>query len=75
MLSKCFAFGKKDDVAQVEKIPACSENRVSEKALLQFICLDQEHGSGVQTKFGTYKLQSQCLQLQSCPLAQTITTC
>ena len=46
MLSKCFAFGKKDDVAQVEKIPACSENRVSEKALLQFICLDQEHGSG-----------------------------
>ena len=57
MLSKCSTFGKKDDVAQVEKIPACSENRVSEKALLQFICLDQEHGSCVQTKFGTYKLQ------------------
>ena len=30
---------KKDDVAQIEKIPACSENQVSEKALLQFICL------------------------------------
>ena len=57
MLSKCSAFGKKDDVAQVEKIPACSENRVSEKVLLQFICLDQEQGSRVQTKFGTYKLQ------------------
>ena len=55
--SKCSAFGKKDDVSQVEKIHACSENRVSEKALLQFICLDQEHGSRVQTKFGTYKLQ------------------
>ena len=39
MLSKCSAFAKKDDVAQIEKIPACSENRVSEKALLQFICL------------------------------------
>ena len=39
MLSKCSAFGKKGDVAQVEKIPACSENLVSEKALLQFICL------------------------------------
>ena len=38
MLSKCSAFGKKDDIAQIEKIPACSENRVSEKALLQFIC-------------------------------------
>ena len=37
--SKCSAFVKKDDVAQIEKIPACSENRVSEKALLQFICL------------------------------------
>ena len=57
MLSKCSAFGKKDDVARVEKIPACLENRVSEKALLQFICLDQEHGSCVQTKFGTYKVQ------------------
>ena len=34
MLSKCSAFGKKDDVAQIEKIPACSDNRVSEKALL-----------------------------------------
>ena len=30
---------KKDDVAQIEKIPACLENQVSEKALLQFICL------------------------------------
>ena len=30
---------KIDDVAQIEKIPAFSENRVSEKALLQFICL------------------------------------
>ena len=40
MLSKCFAFAKlKDDVAQIEKIPACSENQVLEKALLQFICL------------------------------------
>ena len=39
MLSKCSAFGKKDDVAQIEKIPACSENWVSEKAILQFICL------------------------------------
>ena len=38
MLSKCSAFGKKDDVAQIEKIPACSDNWVSEKALLQFIC-------------------------------------
>ena len=42
--SKCYLnvlhnFGKKDDVAQIEKIPACSENRVSEKALTQFICL------------------------------------
>ena len=37
--SKCSAFAKKDDVAQIEKIPACSENRVSEKALLQLICL------------------------------------
>ena len=55
--SKCCAFGKKDDVTQVEKIPACSANQVSEKALLQFICLDQEHGSRVQTKFGIYKLQ------------------
>ena len=32
MLSKCSAFGKKGDVA-------CSENRVAEKALPQFICL------------------------------------
>ena len=29
---------KRDKVAQIEKIPACSENPVSEKALLQFIC-------------------------------------
>ena len=38
MLSKCSAFGKKDDVAHIEKIPAWSDNWVSEKALLQFIC-------------------------------------
>ena len=37
MLSKC--SWKNDDVAQIEKIRACWENRVSEKALLQFICL------------------------------------
>ena len=42
--SKCYLnvlhnFGKKDDVAQIEKIPVCSEYRVSEKALPQFICL------------------------------------
>ena len=37
--SKCFAFGEKDDVTQIEKIPACSENRVSVKALPQFICV------------------------------------
>ena len=36
MLSKCSAFGKTDDVAQIEKIHACSDNWVSEKALLQF---------------------------------------
>ena len=40
--SKCYRnvlhLEKKDDIAQIEKIPACSENRVSEKALLQFIC-------------------------------------
>ena len=36
MLSKCSTFGKKDDVAQIEKIPACSDHWVSEKALLQF---------------------------------------
>ena len=30
---------KKNDVARIEKNPACSENQVSEKALLQFICL------------------------------------
>ena len=35
--SKCSAFAKKNDVAQIEKIPARSENRVS--ALLQLICL------------------------------------
>ena len=69
MLSKCSAFGKKDDVARVEKIPACLENRVSEKALLQFICLDQEHGSRVQMKFGTYK---QGLS-QTAPLRQSRT--
>ena len=39
MLSKCSAFAKKDDVAQIEKNPACSENRVSENVLLQFIFL------------------------------------
>ena len=39
MLSRCSAFAKKDDVAQIKKIPACSENRASEKALLQFTCL------------------------------------
>ena len=39
MLSKYSALGKKDYVAQIEKIPAFSENRVSEKALPQFICL------------------------------------
>ena len=33
MLCKCTAFGKKDDVSQIE------ESRVSEKALQQFICL------------------------------------
>ena len=37
--SKCSVFEKIDDVAQLEKIPACSKNRVSEKVLLQFICL------------------------------------
>ena len=30
-----FCFWKKDDVAQIKKIPACSDNWVSEKALLQ----------------------------------------
>ena len=38
MLSKCSAFENKDDI-EIEEVPACSENRVSEKALLQFICL------------------------------------
>ena len=36
MLCKCTAVGKKDDVAQVEKTPACWESRVSKKSLLQF---------------------------------------
>ena len=36
MLCKCTAVGKKDDVAQIEKTPACSESRVSKKALLHF---------------------------------------
>ena len=39
MSSKCSVFEKIDDVAQIEKIPACSKNGVSEKVLLQFICL------------------------------------
>ena len=39
MSSKCSVFEKIDGVAQKEKIPACSKNRVSEKALLQFICV------------------------------------
>ena len=36
MLCKCTAVGKKDDVAQVEKTPACWESRVSKKSVLQF---------------------------------------
>ena len=36
MLCKCTAVGKKDDVAQVEKTPACWESRVSKNSVLQF---------------------------------------
>ena len=48
----CICKKKKDDVAQIEKIPACSENQISEKALLQFISLQG---------FDIYPIKS-CLQ-------------
>ena len=53
MLSKFSTFGEKNDVAQIEKIPACSENRVSVKALLLFICVQ---------RFDIYSIQKSLLQ-------------
>ena len=44
-----FRIGKQDNVAHyIEKIPGCSENKFSEKALLQFICLQ---------RFGIYSIK------------------
>ena len=44
-----FCIGKQDNVAHyIEKIPGCLENQFSEKALLQFICLQ---------RFGIYSIK------------------
>ena len=64
-----FCIGKQDNVAHyIEKIPGCSENQFSEKALL-FICLQH---------FGIYSIKILCTiyfflgkskaELQSCLL-------